>query len=494
MHPNIYKWLIAFAAGMGGLCFGYEQGVIGQVLPMSDFGHTFGYFDAKGNVPPGNENQAADLQAWITTAFTIGCFFGAMGSSRVADIISRRYAILVGATLFVIGGILQATSLVLAQLIVGRAISGISIGFASMTVPLYISEVSPTQIRGAMIAVYQLMITLGIFIATAVNSGVILAYRNTQLEWKLALGIQVIPGAILGGLVMILPYSPRWLMMNKRDEEARVVLAKVIAEPELIEKEFNHIKDSVMLEEKIGQGSWAELFGKGVRNRAIIGYLIQFFQQWTGVNVILYYGPTLFKGIGFPEEQTSIGLPLANTAFFVVGTLPGMYWIDRYGRKKLLIYGALVMAISHILVCIFVGQARVNPALGWGAIIFVYTYIIGFAATWGPVAWVYQSEIFPLRVRARGTGLCTMSNWMWNAVVGNTALRFFEKNVLDYYAYLVYGVACIIMLVFVHFFVPETMNKSLEDMDEIFGKPDLPTEHNMEVALAKEVEVGEPKA
>ncbi|KAJ3128482.1 hypothetical protein HK098_004377 [Nowakowskiella sp. JEL0407] len=490
-----YQWLIAFAAGMGGLCFGYEIGVIGQVLPMADFGYTFGYFDKDGNVPPGTENSKSNLEAWITTSFTIGCFFGAIFASRLADILSRRWSIFVAGCLFFVGGILQSTATGLAQLIIGRVISGVSIGFASMTVPLYISEISATDIRGAMIAVYQLMITIGIFIATAVNSGIILSYKSQPIEWKLALGIQVVPGVILTLLVLLLPFSPRWLMMRDREAEALAVLKKLNPGDDYeakVNSEYQHIKDSVVLERKIGEGTWAEVFGKGIRNRVLIGFLLQFFQQWTGINIILYYGPTIFQGVGFSDDQRSIALPLANAAINIIGTLPGMYWIDKYGRRTLLFWGAIVMGVSHSLVCLFFGLSLSNPSLGWGAIIFVYVFILGFSSTWGPIAWVYQSEIFPLRVRARGTGIATMSNWGWNAIVGNTAIRFFDKNVLYFYSYIIYAAACFIMAVYVWFFVPETMHKSIEDMDEIFGAPEKvaeATEETGELNVSKAAEV-----
>jgi len=460
---------------------------------MSDFGQTFGYFDSTGKIPPGGEAKADDIRAWITTTFTIGCFFGAMFASRLADLLSRRYSILVSGTLFVAGGIIQSLSSSYAAIVVGRTISGLSIGVASMTVPLYISEISTSNIRGAMITVYQLMITIGIFVATCVNSLIILSYKNTSTEWRLALGIQTVPGFILTLLVAVMPFSPRWLMMRGRDEEAMKVLTRLNPkDPEFVQHEFDHIKEAYLLEKKIGEGTWAETFAKGVRNRVLIGFILQFFQQWTGINIILYYGSTIFAGVGFSADQTSIGLPLANTAINIIGTLPGMYLIDRVGRKKLLVYGGIIMGISHFLVCVFYGLADPesptrNPSMGWGAIIFVYFFILGFSSTWGPIAWVYQSEIFPLRVRARGTGIATMSNWFWNGVVGNTALRFFNKDALGFKAYIIYGAACIVMALYCQFFVPETMGKSLEDMDEIFGKPEgLKDNEDVEVAIAKE--------
>lgn len=476
---TVYMWLVAFAAGVGGLCFGYEIGVIGQVLPMNKFGAKFGYLDPNVKDKDGNYAQIdavyADLTAWIASTFTIGCFFGALFASYIADKFSRRYSILAGGLLFTLGGLLQAFSENLAMLLVGRFISGVSIGFASMSVPLYISESAPTYIRGTLITVYQLMITIGIFIATCVNTAIIVALKDTDTEWRLALGVQTIPGILLTILMFFMPFSPRWLMYKHRDAEALNVLSKVRGEDinsAEVQAEYNHIKESIAAEEAVGEAGWNELFMKGIFNRVVIGFLLQFFQQWTGINVILYYGSILFNGVGFTKEQTNIALPIANAFINIIGTFPGMYLIERVGRKKLMVYGGFGMAASHLLVCLFYGLNRANPGpVGWGAIIFVYCFILFFSSTWGPVVWVYQSEIFPLRVRAKGTAVSTMSNWGWNAVVGNTAPRLFQPKVLDFYTYLIYGGTCIIMALYVLFAVPETMGRSLEDMDEIFGTP-----------------------
>ncbi|KAI8809972.1 general substrate transporter [Cladochytrium replicatum] len=495
---TVYMWLVAFAAGVGGLCFGYEIGVIGQVLPMNDFGAFFGYLDATKVDKDGNfakiDAVYADRTAWITSTFTIGCFLGALVSSYIADKFSRRYSILAGGILFTLGGLLQAFSVNYAMIIVGRIISGISIGFASMSVPLYISESAPTYIRGTLITVYQLMITIGIFIATCVNTGIILALKNTQTEWRLALGVQTIPGILLTILMFFMPFSPRWLMYKHRDAEALNVLSKIRGEDvnsAEVQAEYNHIKESIAAEEAIGEASWSELFQKGIFNRVLMGFLLQFFQQWTGINVILYYGAIIFSGVGFTPDQTAISLPIANAAVNIIGTFPGMYLIERMGRKKLMVYGGIGMAISHFMVCLFFGLNKANPgSLGWGAIIFVYFFILFFSSTWGPVVWVYQSEIFPLRVRAKGTAVATMSNWGWNAVVGNTAPRLFEPAALDFYTYLIYGGACIVMSLYVLFVVPETKGRSLEDMDEIFGTPGTGEKPSRAADAEAAVEVG----
>ncbi|KAI8801796.1 general substrate transporter, partial [Cladochytrium replicatum] len=496
MSSNIYSWLVSFAAGLGGFCFGYEIGVIGQVLPMQSFGIRFGYRDpATGALLP----NTPDLQAWITTSFSFGTFFGAGISTQLADFIGRKWSIILAGLLFSAGGAIQASTDQLALLIFGRVVSGLAIGVTSVCVPLYIAEAAPTNIRGRLITVYQLMITIGIFIATAVNALIILSFNKTDTEWRLALGMQVPMGIFLSVFMYFLPFSPRWLLSKERGPEALAVLSKLRGadmHSELVRAEFTHISESVQIEREMGEAHWKDLFvQQGVRNRTFFAVTLQAFQQFTAINVILYYGPTIadkLLGIENDEDKlvSSVYMPLITTLFNVLGTIPGMALIERLGRRRLLGYGGVVMATAHLMLCLFasfdaaaVGKSAptTNSTLTnsttagedrtylWLSEVSINIFILAFSASWGPVVWVYQSEIFPLRVRAKGTGLATMSNWAWNAFVANTFPRLFAA--IDKYAYLLYSVACFVMAAFVFLFLPETGKMSLEDMDEVFGRP-----------------------
>ncbi|KAJ3397953.1 hypothetical protein HDU92_000054 [Lobulomyces angularis] len=477
---NFFNYIIAFASAIGGLLFGYEIGLIDQVLGMQNFAITFGikHYNEAGLLV--DTEQAKDIKGNVTFTFLLGCTVGAVIVSMMADILGRKRSILVGGFAFAVGGLLQALTGSIELFYFGRVVSGLGIGVLSMCVPLYISETAPTAVRGRMITVQQLMITIGILLAALVN----LAIRNSQEqvnatekqgsepEWRMSLGLQVVPGVILVFLMFFMPYSPRWLEDRKRHAEAVNALSKIRSADEnsaAIQAEYKEIKEGVEFERSIGNATWSELLKPGIINRVLIGVTLQFFQQWTGINVILYYASDLFTAMGFPYETASKSLNIVNSFVNVVGTLPGMYLIERIGRRKLLIFGGLGMSLSHYLVCLFIGLSKTgNASLNLGALIFVYVFILCFSSTWGPVVWVYQSEIFPLRIRAKGTGIATFSNWSMNAVIAKVTPIIIDA--ISFKFYIIFGSTCLVMSLFCVSFVPETMGKSLEEMDELFGK------------------------
>ncbi|KAI8908312.1 sugar transporter [Gorgonomyces haynaldii] len=472
---STYGYMIAFAAAMGGLLFGYEIGVISQTLDMPGFKTTWGISSIQDGVLVDLDKKT--VPSLTTFTFLAGCFVGAFFVSYLADALGRKRSIVLGGSVFLGGAALQTFSQSLAVFYVGRVISGLSIGCLSMVAPLYISEASPAEIRGTMVTVQQFMITIGIFIASCINSVIIVTLedKNNDLEWRLAMGMQMAPAVLLLVVMTFMPESPRWLATKSRDGEALATIAKLRAEKitdEASQKEFKHIQQSIEQERLVGNGAWSELFVPGLRNRFWIAVVMQMFQQMTGINVILYYQGSLFTGMGIDPKAAAIPFTIANTFINMVSTIPGMYLIERVGRRKLLLLGGLGMGVAHYLVCTFIGLSKStgNGALSWGAIFSVYLFFFSFASTWGPIAWVYQSEIFPLRVRAKGTGAATMSNWFWNAIIA--LVTPYIQDAIGFWMYLIYGTTGLTMAAFIYFFVPETKGKSLEDMDDIFGKPE----------------------
>jgi len=476
MGLNIYGWLVAFTAGMGGFLFGYEIGIINQVFQMHPF-KTF--FSTETLLADGTyvaTAEAADIQGWITFTFLIGAAAGALAVSYPSNAIGRKWTIQMGGGAFLIGIAMETIAGNLATLYLGRIVAGVGVGLMSATVPLYISETAETEIRGRLIAIYQLMITIGIFIATCVNSLIIVYYGDVKgdSEWRLAFGLQFIPCCLMMMALIFLPFSPRWLIYMGRSVEGLAVIARLRQKPEeseSVQNEYKEIVKSVDDERDIGEGTWTQLFtDPAVRYRTFLGVTLQFFQQWTGINIILYFGADLFQALGFSFTMSVIGFPLINSAVNMVATLPGMWLIEKSGRKALLVIGGFGMGVSLILVCIF-GQIGYNnhtlDTLGIGAITFVLVFVVFFGATWGPVVWVYQSEIFPLRYRAKGTSAATVSNWVWNAVVSKIAPLILAK--ISYYTYIVWAGFCVIMAIFTIFCVPETKGLTLEQIEVLFG-------------------------
>jgi sugar porter (SP) family MFS transporter len=491
MKSSFYGYLIAFSAAMGGLLFGYEIGVVSQTLEMNGFKRFFGMVEQ--NVTTGLIQKVElvddDVRRFTTFTFLAGCFLGAAFVSWLADFLGRKKSIIFGGFLFIIGGVLQTVCDGLAVFYAGRVIAGLGIGILSMCSPLYISEAAPREIRGRMLTVQQLMITIGILIASIVNSVIIIVTEKDlakpftswdllvkyepgfTLQWRLAMGIQCAPAVLLMIVMFFMPESPRWLALKGRGSEALKVIAKLRSEKPTEEgplSEFKDISDSIAHEKTIGNGSWGELLTPGIRNRLVIAVLLQTFQQWTGINVILYYQGSLIQGMGFDKDQAQIPFTIANNFINFVATFPGMYLIERLGRRKLLIFGGFLMGLAHFLVSIFVGQqlATGQQAFAWASIFSVYLFFFAFASTWGPVVWAYQSEIFPLRLASKGTGVATMTNWGMNAVIGALGPSI-QK--LGASMYLIFGVAGVTMGGFSYFFVPETMGYSLEEMDKVFG-------------------------
>ncbi|KAJ3307361.1 hypothetical protein HDV03_000009 [Kappamyces sp. JEL0829] len=466
---------------MGGLLFGYEIGVVGQVLGMPSFQLFFNMAidspdatDASFKFAEGPNSVA--MNQLTTFVFLAGCALGAAFSTVICDMFGRKKPIALGGVFFLAGAVFQTIAGNEGVFFIGRALSGIAIGVMSMCVPLFISETAPTEIRGRMTTVYQLMITIGIVIASVTNAIIIQTVQvkdfRDNLTWRLAISMQAVPAFILVLLCLVIPESPRWLADKDRNDEALAVIAKLRSSPlseAKVQEEYKDIVDGVAFERTVGSGSWSEIFSPGILNRVVIACILQLFQQWTGINVIMYYGNDLYKAMGFSAFAASIPLPIIYNCVNMLMTFPGMYLIERMGRKKLLTYGAFLMAVSHILVCVWLnlGNSTGNSAFYFLAYINVLTFDMGFASTWGPVVWSYQSEIFPLRVRAKGTGLATMSNWVNNAVISYVApliSKALERNL-----YIVFASTCVAMGVYAYFFVPETMGKSLEEMDDIFG-------------------------
>jgi len=301
--------------------------------------------------------------------------------------------------------------------------------------------------------------------------------EKTDSEWRLAFGVQMIPCATMLLVLLSLPFSPRWLMSKGRDSEAIDVLVKLRRgtgrDDERILKEFEEIRSSIEEEVRVGEATWKEMGAPGIRNRVALGVFLQFFQQWTGINVILYYGSSIFKNLNFNDADSSVGFVLANNAINVIFTLPGMWLMERGGRRPLLVYGGLTIMTAHILVTIF-GRLSVAPGQGnlaWGSLVFIFVFIVAFSATWGPAVWVYQSEIFPLRVRAKGTSMSTVSNWVWNAIISK--IFPFILTDINYYTYIIFAFFGLAMSVFVFLFVFETKGKSLEELDLIFNADNI---------------------
>lgn len=417
-------FMCAFAA-FGGIFFGFDSGYINGVMGMTYVIQLLTGLDP-ATTPTADFTLPASQKSLITSILSAGTFFGALIAGDLADFYGRRTTIVLGCIVFIIGVILQTASYGLGLLVAGRLIAGFGVGFVSAIIILYMSEVSPRKVRGAIVSGYQFCITLGILLASCVDYGT--QNRMDTGSYRIPIAIQILWALILGTGLVLLPESPRYFVKRGKLDKAVEVLARLRGQPresdyiqqELAEIVANHEYELQVIPQGGYFSSWANCFKGGLRNpssnlrRTILGTSLQMMQQWTGINFIFYFGTTFFEELGTIKNPFLIGL---ITTLVNVCSTPISFWtIERFGRRPLLIWGALGMLICEFIVAIIGVSDGGNPHAVSAMIAFICIYIFFFASTWGPGAWVVIGEIFPLPIRSRGVALSTASNWLWNCV------------------------------------------------------------------------------
>ncbi|CAF0749174.1 unnamed protein product [Didymodactylos carnosus] len=488
MSINLQVYIIGSFAAIGGFLFGYDTGVISGILVMKDFLNYFG-----GTKAVTNGNLESSVDGAIVGVLIAGCFFGALVSGPSGDHYGRKYSIVISCIVFIIGAIIQTASVNLTMLLVSRFVSGIAVGALSMLIPVYQSEIAPKEIRGRLISLQQLAITIGIAVSFWINYEIVLSGSN-NLSWRLPLALQIVPALILGIGIIFFPFSPRWLLDHNRDREAIQVLARIRTvyrdeqDPRVLQ-EYEEIKHEIKMEREQSVRSYIDLLRYPLRRRLLLGVFVQIFQQLTGINSVMYFAPTIFRQAGLGSTASTLLATGINGTVIILATIPAVLFIDKLGRRLTMISGACVMSLSMLIIGGVMGSygtklANVGVAIrGDGArytiIIFVYVFVSGFAYSWGPCGWIYPTEIFPLQMRSKGTSLTTAANW-----AANCAVSFIVPLLIPtiwYGTYLIFGIFCIIMAVSVFLFYPETKNRKLEEMDDLFQGPIiviLPTKNN----------------
>lgn len=466
-------YLMCVFAAFGGILFGYDSGYISGVLAMNYFKLEFG--------EPGNRSDEAYegylYQTWekslITSILSAGTFFGALAAGSIADWIGRRTTIILGCFVFSFGVIFQVASTTVAMLVPGRLIAGIGVGLVSAVIILYMSEIAPKAVRGAIVSGYQFAITIGLLLASVVDQST--HDIMSTASYRIPIAIQWVWAIVLATGLFILPESPRWFVKKNQLDKAAKALARVRGQPvdsayikdELAELVANHRHEMVYM-----RSSWLDCFRGGLRKpssnlrRVLLGVFLQAFQQLTGVNFIFYYGTTFFQQVGIGN---SFVISMITTAVNV-GSTPLSFWaIEKLGRRTLLIYGALGMLICEFIVAIVGTAASSSDTANTVLIVFTCIYIFFFATTWGPAAWVSIGEIFPLPIRAKGVALSTASNWFWNFIIAYITPYMVDAEYGDLgpKVFFVWGSTCCGCLLFAYFLVPETKGLSLEQVDRM---------------------------
>jgi len=390
---------------------------------------------------------------------------------------------------FCIGSALQTGARSLTQITGGRAIGGLGVGALSMLSPLYMAEISPPEMRGSLLALEQFSIVLGCVVGFW--TGFLTRNVAGSLSWRIPLGLQLLPGILLGLGTFALPASPRLLVLQGRREEALVSLAKLrlrsvseartdpLIQIELLEMEA----EAIMLERASPVGgskplrrealAWARLFDYRYIDRTLVGVTVMFFQQWSGINALIYYGPLLMRSLGLNGNTVNLLVAGGVNIVQFLAVFPAILYIDRWGRKPLLRGGSAVMTTAHLLIALLIfefgSEWDRHPITAWVAVSCVYVFTVAYGVSFGPIGWVLPNEVFPLSMRGKGAALSTASNWTNNFLIGLITPPLMENSPAMTFG--IFGCACFSAYLWATYVVPETANVSLEMIDEVFRSP-----------------------
>ncbi|KAI0372752.1 general substrate transporter [Pilatotrama ljubarskyi] len=465
--------MTAFAA-FGGILYGYDTGTISGIIAMDDWLKTFGRFTGVTSAAPNGYTISTSNESLVVSILSAGTFFGALTGAPSADILGRRIGIITACIVFSLGIALQTGASNWATFIVGRFFAGFGVGLVSTLVPMYQSECAPKWIRGAVVSGYQWAITIGLLLASVINNAT--KDRQDHSAWRIPISIQFIWAFILFVGMFYLPETPRWLIKKGRDEAAAKSLSRLTSlppdDPE-VQTELEDIRAALREEQARGESSYLDCFKfnrSKIAFRTLSGIFIQAWQQLTGINFIFYFGTTFFKNAGIKDPfLTSVATNIVN----VFMTLPGMWGVERFGRRSLLLWGAVVMCICEYIVAIIGVTISVNNTAGQKALIaLVCIYIAAFASTWGPIAWVIVGEIFPLNIRAKAMSLSVASNWLWNWAISYATPYLVNSDPgdanLGVKVFFIWGSTCAGCVLFTYFCIPETKGLSLEQVDLLY--------------------------
>lgn len=459
--PKVGVWLLLVGAVimLSGLLFGYDQGVIAGAL--DGIQHSFG--------------ASTTMIQIITSWVTLGALAGALVAGAMADKLGRRVTILLAAVLFTIGAVLEAISPNTTILVIGRLIVGFGVGVASVAAPLYAAEQAPTRLRGRFVSIYQLAITIGIFIAYIVDQALI----NNDM-WRVMLGVSAVPAVLLFFVMVPMPDSPRWFVKVGRRQDAIAALEKVRPEVDAT-AEVDEIERAAK-EDEANTATWGEVFAKKLRKPLMIGIGLAVFQQITGINAIIYYANKIFAQAGFatPADQAA-ATTWAIGGVNVLATFIAVAYVDRFGRRPLLLAGLVGMASALVTVGIsfhFMDNADTSGAGAGGpttagiiTLVALVVFIASFAFSLGPVVWTVINEIFPNRVRGRAVAVATAVNWGSAWLVSQFFLTLIDSigNSATFY---LFGGFAVIAYVWIWKTVPETKGRSLEEIQKLWDDAD----------------------
>ncbi len=450
MNKNLLIYLIAAVAATGGLLFGFDTGIINVALTSLRTDFTF-------------EN---DQESWVVTAVLIGAMFGPFLAGYLSDLLGRKKINVIAAFVFVMGTMVAAMASSVAMLFTGRLLLGFAIGIVAATVPLYLAELSPKEKRGSFVTYFQLAITLGILLSYLIGY----VFDGDLHAWRPMFWAGILPAFLLLLGMFLSPESPRWLLSKGREAEARQILIRLRGSEELADAEIAETNANILNDRK-NTASWTELFAKKLRLPLMIGVCIFFIQQFSGINAIIYYSKDIFNELFSNSQATlaTVGVGLVNTA----ATILGMRYLDKWGRKPLLYTGLIGTAVCLATVGFaFYFKESLPTSISQTMLVGgIYSYIVFFAISLGPLGWLLISEIYPLRIRGFATSMGSFNHWVFDAMVAYS-FPIMQVSILGKNGgiFFIYMSVVLLGLFFAKYMVFETKGLSLEDIEKKYEK------------------------
>jgi SP family arabinose:H+ symporter-like MFS transporter len=441
-----YILLISLVAAFGGFLFGYDTAVVSGAI-----GFLKDHFEL-----------SADLTGWAASSMLIGCMFGAMGGGPLGDRIGRKWSLIWCALLFALSSVAAAIPHTLSQFAWARFAGGLAIGAASILSPIYIAEVAPEKIRGRLVALYQLAIVVGIGVVFFVNLQIQRLGDetwNNAMGWRWMFASLVFPSVLFGLCMIAVPESPRWLMKMGRTQKARLILER-IGGPENAGREMQQIEAALREEE----GRWSELFSSSYFRALVVGSLLAVLAQFSGINAIMYYGPEVFKAGGAGQDAAFVETVTVG-AINLIFTFVAIAYVDKAGRRPLLIVGAAVQTVAHLAIGFFF----FTGTNGWPLLISILLFVAAFAMAMGPIPWIVNSEIFPTKLRGRAMAISVFLLWLACYLVSQTFPMLLEAigPAPTFWAYAGFS---LVSVFFVIRMVPETKGRTLEEIEASWKK------------------------
>ncbi|XP_042486542.1 sugar transport protein 10-like [Macadamia integrifolia] len=467
-----FVFVTCFVAASGGLIFGYDIGISGGVTSMNEFLEKF--FPSvykKMSAETNKSSQYCKFDSQLLTTFTSSLYIAALVASFFASAITRvfgrKLSMLIGGTVFLVGAIINGLASNVAMLIIGRLLLGVGVGFGNQSVPVYLSEMAPSKLRGALNMGFQLAITIGILVANLVNYG---TSQMKQNGWRWSLAIAAVPAVIMTAGSLLLPDTPNSLLERGHMEKAKSMLEKIRGTSD-VDDEFQDLMDATEHSKKV-EHPWKNILQRRYRPQLILTILIPFFQQFTGINVIMFYAPVLFKTLGFGDNASLMSAVITGLVN-VFATLVSIFTVDKYGRRFLFLEGGVQMIVCQIIVGVVIGlkfgvsgDGTLSQGYANLVLVMICLYVAAFAWSWGPLGWLVPSEIFPLEIRSAGQAINVSVNMFFTFVIAQLFLTLLCH--MKFGLFFFFAAWEIIMTIFIYFFMPETKNVPIEEISRVW--------------------------